>query len=248
MGAKSVATPFVCFLNSHCVLQDPDWLAKLYEQARRATVGMVGPTGSYESHYSSFRKLVGRPEPIKGRHPVTVYRSFRRWLEQEYDRRRQLIAYRSAFRPFPNPHIRTNSFMLRRDVMLNLDVGRVVTKEEAWRFESGRRGLSRQVLRNGLEVLVVGRDGRAYRADEWYESRTFRSGEQANLMIADKHTREYAEADPETRRYLTSLAWGKKAVGDVAFGGRSPSPGLSETHAGEGTTVESLSGKAKATS
>jgi hypothetical protein len=56
--------------------------------------------------------------------------------------------------------------MLRRDTMLNLEVGRLETKEDGWRFEGGRRSLTRQILGKGQDVLIVGRDGRGFRIDE----------------------------------------------------------------------------------
>ena len=71
--------------------------------------------------------------------------------------------------------------------------------------------MTRQLLKKGLEPLVVGRDGRAYGMGEWYESRTFRSGDQSNLLISDNHTRYYAGADPEERRCrCRARRWGEE--------------------------------------
>jgi hypothetical protein len=69
--------------------------------------------------------------------------------------------------------------------------------------------MTRQLLNNGLEPLIVGQDGRGYSVGEWYESRTFRSGGQSNLLISDNHTRYYAAADSEQRRFVAGLAWGE---------------------------------------
>ena len=112
---------------------------------------------------------------------------------------------------FPNPHLRTNAFVVRRDILLGLRVGDVDTKEGAERFESGSHGLTRQLRDRGLAALVVGRDGRAFGPEQWPTSGTFRSGEQANLLVSDNRTRQYAEGDVATRRRLASLAWGNAA-------------------------------------
>ena len=56
-----------------------------------------------------------------------------------------------------------------------------------------------QLLKKGLEPLIVGRDGRAYCKEEWYESRTYHSGDQSNLLISDNQTRLYAGQDREMR-------------------------------------------------
>jgi hypothetical protein len=82
---------------------------------------------------------------------------------------------------------------------------------ECYKFEHGRQSMTHQLLKRGLEPLVVGRDGRAYGKEEWYESRTFHSGDQSNLLISDNHTRLYDGLDREMRwRYAVNI-WGEKA-------------------------------------
>jgi hypothetical protein len=119
---------------------------------------------------------------------------------------------RLQFPAFPNPHIRTNAFMLRRDTMLGLDWREVRTKTAAWKLESGVRGITRQVWDNGMRALVVGRDGASYDRDRYFESNTFRRDRQSNLLVADNRTREFDEADPQRRRWLLELAWGSGAT------------------------------------
>src|SRR4030095_10421701 len=63
------------------------------------------------------------------------------------------------FPHFPNPHIRTNVFMLWRDDFLAVPLGGRVSKTACCSFESGYDGLSLTTLRKGLRLLVVGADG-----------------------------------------------------------------------------------------
>jgi hypothetical protein len=116
-------------------------------------------------------------------------------------RRRRWIA-------FPNPHLRTNGFMLSRDLMRTVEWPEVRTKPRAWELESGRRGLTRHAWSRGLHTLLVGRDGHGYAPDAWPMSRTFRTGEQENLLVADNRTRQWAESDRHARARLSRLAWG----------------------------------------
>jgi hypothetical protein len=116
-------------------------------------------------------------------------------------RRRPLV-------PFPNPHIRTNAFMLGRSLALDLDWTGATSKAGAWQIENGPQGLTRQVQQRGLEALVVGRDGIGYPVDRWREADVFRTGRQANLLVGDNRTRDFAEAKPAWRSKLTRLAWG----------------------------------------
>jgi hypothetical protein len=113
---------------------------------------------------------------------------------------------RPGFEPFPNPHLRTTGFAMKRELILELDWRPDLTREETVMLEGGRRSLTRQVRERGLETLVVGRDG-AYPPERWRQSATFRSGNQANLLLADNRTRHYQEAGPLVRRGLAWLAW-----------------------------------------
>jgi len=117
-----------------------------------------------------------------------------------------------AFPRFPNPHLRTTGFLLGRELALALDWGGTETKLGALRLESGRRSLSRQVRAQGLEVPVVDRWGAAWPSGRWPESRTFRSGAQEGLLIADNRTAQYAASDPAERLRLARMAWGDRAV------------------------------------
>lgn len=115
---------------------------------------------------------------------------------------------RGSAAPFPNPHVRTNAFMLEADLARTLEWGNARTKWAAWEVENGRSSLTRQVLERGLEPLVVGRDGHGYPITRWREADVFRTGRQANLLVADNRTRQFAEGDQELRRTLAALAWG----------------------------------------
>ncbi|HLY49386.1 MAG TPA: hypothetical protein VKR21_09325 [Solirubrobacteraceae bacterium] len=115
---------------------------------------------------------------------------------------------RSRWPKFPNPHLRTNAFMLRRSLMLSLDWPQSATKRQALALESGSHSITRQVWDRGMEVVVVDRDGRSYRSEQWVQSRTFRSGNQEKLLVADNRTRQYATASARRRDELCRYAWG----------------------------------------
>lgn len=176
-----VSADRVCLLNSSSTVLADGWLGALQGALDGSKVGLVGCTGTYESALSA------APRPL-----------------QPFLRRRYV--------KFPNPHIRTNAFMLRRDLMLDLDwPHRVGGKRRALELESGARGITRQVRARGLRALVVGRDGRGYPPEQWPVSRTFRSGTQDNLLIADNRTRQYDDAAPDRRAELAGYAWGRGA-------------------------------------
>jgi hypothetical protein len=119
-----------------------------------------------------------------------------------------------GFPRFPNPHLRTNGFAGRRELLLGLDWTGVDSKLGALELESGRRSLTRQVRRRGLRTVVVGREGAPAEPEQWAASATFRAGGQRNLLLADNRTDDYLAADPAERRVLARMAWGRRAAGD----------------------------------
>jgi hypothetical protein len=198
-AARSFEYNYFCFLNSFSVILDEGWLLKLYKHIARADAGVVSATGSHESLYDHHMRPWPSPRPLLF------------WLKLMVRRREALqeaAKKRINFAPFPNYHVRTNAFIIRREVMLKLKVGQLRDKEDAHRFESGRSGLTRQIENMKLKALVVGRDGIAYEKENWCESFTFRSGAQQNLLVADNQTRYYEQADTATRRALQKATWG----------------------------------------
>ncbi len=121
---------------------------------------------------------------------------------------RPLRPFRLGFDRFPNPHIRTNGFMMRRELILALDWPAPRRKLQALRLESGKYGISRQVRDRGLSLLVVGRDGAAYPVERWRESATYRSGGQENLLVSDTRTRQFDDSSPKRRLHLEEMTWG----------------------------------------
>ena len=198
-AAEQSAARFVCFLNSNSTLLVPGWLNKLYEHVKRPDVGAVGATGSWESFYSSYllrMEEVGPPRTLPA------------WVKH-LNRLRKLQRYKANFPPAPNPHLRSNAFIVERMRWLGLERASLRSKWSTWLLESGRRGVTPQLLAQGLKVVVVGRDGREYPPDEWPRSMTYRQGEQENLLVADNRTRQYAAAAEKDKQHMRRIAWGE---------------------------------------
>ena len=187
---------YLCFLNSYCVPLDENWLAKMFALIRQPQVGAAGATGSWESMYTNFlRSRGGTPMPLLRR----IMSALRSRLN------------RCLFLPFPNPHLRTNSFIISRQLMLEVWPRLILNKSAAYMFENGRNSFTQRLLRRGLKPLIVGRDGQGYEKEQWARSNTFRQSNQENLLVADNQTRNYAAADFEKRKCLSVLAWGDAA-------------------------------------
>ena len=107
----------------------------------------------------------------------------------------------------PNPHIRTNAFMIERNRFLSLSLPSLKKKRGVYKFESGRRSMTKQIMAQGLKPVVVDRAGKAYSVSEWKSSSTFWTNDQVNLIVADNRTADYAAGDKELREFLEESAW-----------------------------------------
>lgn len=117
-----------------------------------------------------------------------------------------------ASTPFPNRSVRTTGFAIRRETWLSLDPGDLSTKRGGNRFEAGPASMTRQILDRGLAALVAGRDGRFFGPEDWPASRTFRSGDQENLLFADNRTQDYWAGSLRRRQKLARLNWGDEGL------------------------------------
>lgn len=205
---------YLCFLNSNSVILDCDWLRKLHENISKPGVGLVGATGSWHSHRGSV-PLWNLPLTIAKEHCRVHQESgvFERGISAIMEAWRQ-STFLMAFYLFPNYHLRTNAFMISSELMKTLKCPPMKTKVDTYRFESGKKGLTSQIIKMGKRVIVVGKDGVGYEKECWNESMTFWQYEQENLLVADNQTRDYQEGSQERRNYLSFVAWGKTTGGN----------------------------------
>ena len=117
------------------------------------------------------------------------------------------VLYLFQYARYPNPHVRSNAFMIERDRFLSLRRPPFNKKHALYQFESGRRSMTKQIEAQGLKPVVVGRNGKFYNTSEWKASATFWNNQQANLIAADNRTRQYANATEVGRARLRDYAW-----------------------------------------
>lgn len=196
LAARELSQARLCFTNSRSVALTDRWLSMLTRALDEPNVGLAGATASWET----------QARWIRGRARYWPYQLAR------------LRRARREYPHFPNPHIRTTSFMLARELVLALKLHEVSDKRDAHLLESGRRSITRQIQDRAMRAVVVGCDGRVYGIKNWAVSRTYRSGEQDNLLVADSGTRDWQLASPRLKRRLSHDAWGEYYVGPGGTG------------------------------
>lgn len=166
---------------------------------------------------------VGRAEAATRWTPKSILRNWRRrqrfrrrWpnlLSHLNDRWRTYTAQGEMarllrFPSFPNPHIRSNGFLVRRAHMMAARHGAIHDKLDACEFESGADSLTWQLRRQGLKALVVDRAGTGFDVADWPRSRTFRLGDQQGLLMTDNRTRDFDAQTPAARATQAWMSWG----------------------------------------
>jgi hypothetical protein len=206
--ARDLREEWVCFLNTFSVIESDRWLEHLGDALALPDVGLAGCFGSYGTLQPRLQNLwFNAWEAAKTKPPKAVLGEL---LAHAGDRWR---AARSSdcFPAFPNPHVRTNAFMLARETFVAFWQGKPVpqTKRGVCAFESGSAGLTRFIEARGQHAVVVGADGGVYKKDQWLESRTFRVPSNGNNMISDNATRRYFADDRDYRRKKEFATWGR---------------------------------------
>jgi hypothetical protein len=209
------------FLNTFSQILADGWLRQFDRALDESGIGLVGATGSWLAATAGYEaeakyylgealrwplRFMGRPvpEPVGSKRTRTRrHRPLHRYFLSPLEYAQRLYQYGR----FPNPHIRTNAFMIERERFLSLDFPRFASKVDAYKFESGRRSMTRQILARNLSPVVVDKNGQTYAVSDWRSSKTFWTERQTNLIIADNRTADYASGDQEQRRVLENLAW-----------------------------------------
>ena len=226
-AAKVATNRRLIFFNTFTELLADDWLKKFDAALNLPGVGIVSATGSWQSLSSYYEVLIrlGWYE---------IERSCAVWFSKKGERSQAKGAWANDERPrpaslgrglylllrfdkylrnlyeygrFPNPHVRTNAFMIERELFLSLRVSPFREKIDAYKFESGRQSMTRQVMALGLRPVLVDRNGNAYEILEWKSSSIYWADNQANLIAADNRTRQYASGSLDHRRRLEDYAW-----------------------------------------
>jgi hypothetical protein len=194
----------IIWLCNHGSIDEPKRLIEYYD----FVIGLH--CQDWKAGYNARRtdSTIARIRALKSRVGAQWNRSrFQRYWESQTGSAGALYKH-SQFPAFPNPHIRSNGFMIARHRLLEANFGAIESKMDAFEFESGTDSLTQRLRRQGLDSLVVGRDGSGYAINNWFRSGTFRLGEQSNLLLTDNQSRNFVKLGAPERATFTRISWG----------------------------------------
>ncbi len=177
----------ILFLNSHSYPVCENWLSKLMNNSGYNI--LIGTSASNESLLDSFK--------LKKKYKIFSYLFKKLKLKKKFD-------------VFPNPHLRTSSFLIRGEMLLNyLKDIKIQSKEDTWEIESGKNSLTNYFKKNNFDIFVVNSDGNKFNENDWVYSETYCYSKQSKSIISDKHSRKYLELSKKERILTQSKVWGK---------------------------------------
>jgi len=179
----------ILFLNSHSYPICKDWLKKLFLFKKKDTV--IAPTASYESLVDSIK--------LKNKFHKII-----RYLVRKY-------RFKINFDEFPNPHIRTSSFLINSKLFYNFIKSKPLrNKEDTLKIESGKNSLTKNLKNKGIKIYVVNSDGKKFDEKNWKFSETYCFLNQNKSIISDKHSRKYLNLNNNEKKIIRSRVWGTK--------------------------------------
>lgn len=177
---------YIMFLNSHSYPVASYWLKKLLKNFKVKTI--IGTSASCESLTSSIK--------IK-----KIYKIFTFLFKK--------IKYSINFKSFPNPHIRTSSFLIKGKDFLNFALNRKFSnKEETWIAESGKNSLTSYFKSKNFNIYVVNSAGMKFTESDWHKSETYCYYNFSKSLISDKHIRKYDDLTISEKRKSQKKVWG----------------------------------------
>jgi hypothetical protein len=179
----------ILFLNSHSYPIKNNWLKLIAKHYTKKS--LVGCTASYASLSSSFFS-----------YPKYYRMNFLKCL---------IYGFFNLFRfpIFPNPHIRSNAFLIKGSDFLSLKLPIFFQhKLQTNMSESGWFGMTRQLKKKKFRIILANSKGEGYLEPAWIKSETFSYKDQDNLIISDNRTRIYKNSSLKNKKKEQKFHWG----------------------------------------
>lgn len=178
----------IFFMNCHSYPIVDNWLAHFVNNYENKT--LLGASGSMESMVNT---------AFTGSHSKNKLKSYYYALSNFL-----------RFPIFPNPHIRSNCFMISASDFIDLNFNKKYRYKKigSWINESGRNGMTNFLKKKNFQIYVINSDGLSFDECEWHKSETYACNNQNKLIISDKFTRIFSNADYNTKKKIKKNIWG----------------------------------------
>lgn len=179
---------YIFFMNDYSQIITTNWL-KYFNKLKKNKM-IIGCTASKSSNYdNSFYR----------NHNDNYFVSFLK-----------IVYFFFTIPKFPNPHLRSNAFLLKaKDYLEFIKNKRVNYKIQSLVLESGYNGFTNFFIKKKYKIKVLDRFGNLHDIDNALLSKTFASYNQEGLIISDKQTRKYDKLFSYNKKKKRKQCWGK---------------------------------------
>lgn len=208
-SAKQCTSEYIFFITTNSYILKNDWL-KFFVQAaaKNENYKFIGAMGSWGNAFTNiFKKILNKLIIRFSKHHVSQgSRSMPPF------KTKLLMLKDTIFNPmpFPNYHIRTNAFLIDKQLYIDYmdKQGFPKTRYDAYKIECGHNSLTNFIKSHGFDVGIVGADAKLYKMPEWDKSETFRNASLKNLIIGDLLTTNYLNSSTAAKIRLEKQTWG----------------------------------------
>jgi len=187
--------------------QDVDF-SKIISQFENPKIGLIGAMASRESPRSGL--LDARKEWVEARVKISNFRPVQKIiiLISIFSRKRARQIFLS-FPEFPNTHIRTTGFVIRKHLLQEVIQRLPKDKFETLILESGKESIYQKLLKKGFQSKVH-INGRFIDPESRAAEDTFRSLDSDPPFVFDHWWDHFHETPLETKTCLIEATWGRK--------------------------------------
>ena len=207
--ALNLHSDFILCMTSSSVIQADNWLEKFAQKINDnkllkmiGTCGSWAPTPKYDMiEWSQLKKQYTKKD-LKYYYDKYLYK-IKCLL--------QYIKYKNQFSNFPNYHIRTNAFIIDRNLYIEYfnQKHKPKTKMDCYCYESGKFSLTNYICSNNYKLGILGKDNILYNKKDWNKSRTFCAQDTSNIIIRDKYDTYFKNLSSIKRCIYEKIIWGE---------------------------------------
>jgi len=189
--ARYRANSHIFFLNQHSIILKRNWLKIFHDTMKKSKAEVVASTASFSSlkkpYYSKQKSFINN----------IIYNI--------------ISGYKFINFPiYPNPHIRTNAFLVKTSTWLQyFNAVEIKNKHDVYQVESGENSFYNFLLKKKKKFAITRSDGKYVESYlKWKNFIPFRNSlQKSKLIISDNHTRFYQTSSIEKKNILEKESW-----------------------------------------
>jgi hypothetical protein len=204
---KYVDEEYIYFFNSTSRIIDDNFFKFSINAMLDKKLGLLGWAGSFGTLRPSIKKIF-----FKLKINININKNFMNAIKNllidiiafPY----HLYLYKN-FPKFPNPHVRSNAFLIKKDLYEEFSkISKYSeTKIESCELESGKNGLTKFVQKKGYDVKVINSKNKIFDIRECDKSETWRTGDKQHVLVADNGTLSYEKMPISRKLFKEYSAW-----------------------------------------